>query len=190
MTLERRLTTALHCGARSASELKGTGYLRSMLSHRQLQGFVGARSSTAGFRRPVRVTRMEYSIVPITVKRNGTDVTAGTQLGIWFPGIGCTTYTIMPSSQSTVNRETPRIIKTLRATICVTNDEKNVTANGTSKRPRTVSGVVSSLRNPTRRYPNGMIASLAPKEAMQNVNAHATGRASPMFLVSYMSSGN
>lgn len=119
---------------------------------------------------------MEYVIVPITVKRNGTDVTAGTQLGIWFPGIGYTTYTTMPSSQSTVNRNTPRIIKTLRATVCVTNDGKSVTANGTSKSPRTVSGIFSFLRNSTRRYPNGMIASLAPKQAMQNVNTHAIGR--------------
>ncbi len=32
---------AFSCGARSASELKVQGYLRSMLSRRQLQGFVG-----------------------------------------------------------------------------------------------------------------------------------------------------
>jgi hypothetical protein len=34
---------AFSCGARSASELKKQGYLRSMLSRRQLQGFVGQR---------------------------------------------------------------------------------------------------------------------------------------------------
>ena len=42
--------TAFSCGARSAFMLKGEGYLRSMLSRRQLQGFVmrgvsGARIS-------------------------------------------------------------------------------------------------------------------------------------------------
>ncbi len=35
-----RETPAFSCGARSASKLKETGYLRNMLSRRQLQGFV------------------------------------------------------------------------------------------------------------------------------------------------------
>src|SRR5687767_14791616 len=35
-----QLTRAFSCGARSASELKGKGYLRTMLSRRQLQGLV------------------------------------------------------------------------------------------------------------------------------------------------------
>ena len=37
----RRLTLAFSCGARSASKLKERNYLRSTLSRRQLQGFVG-----------------------------------------------------------------------------------------------------------------------------------------------------
>jgi len=36
---------AFSCGARSAFKLDGKGYLRSMLSRRQLQGFVGLRLS-------------------------------------------------------------------------------------------------------------------------------------------------
>ena len=36
-------TLAFSCGARSASDLKEKGYLRSTLSRRQLQGFVGHR---------------------------------------------------------------------------------------------------------------------------------------------------
>ena len=94
---------------------------------------------------------MEYIIVPITVKRNGTDVTAGTQLGIWFPGIGYTTYTTMPSSQSTVNRNKPIIVKTLRATVLLTNDGNIVAAKGTSKRTRNTSGIVCSFRNSVKR---------------------------------------
>src|SRR5688572_3829721 len=39
----RRLTTAFSCGARSAFKLKEIGYLRTMLSRRQLQGFVSWR---------------------------------------------------------------------------------------------------------------------------------------------------
>jgi hypothetical protein len=37
----QRITLAFSCGARSAFKLIGKGYLRSMLSRRQLQGFVG-----------------------------------------------------------------------------------------------------------------------------------------------------
>jgi len=94
---------------------------------------------------------MEYAIVPIAVRRNGTDVTAGTQLGIWFPGIGYTTYTTMPSSQSTVNRNKPIIVKTLLATVRLTNDGNTVPANGTSKRTRNISGIVCSFRNSAKR---------------------------------------
>ena len=35
-----RRTLGFSCGARSAFELRGQGYLRNMLSRRQLQGFV------------------------------------------------------------------------------------------------------------------------------------------------------
>jgi hypothetical protein len=38
---ESCLTLAFSCGGRSASKLKVKGYLREMLSRRQLQGFVG-----------------------------------------------------------------------------------------------------------------------------------------------------
>ena len=51
-------------------------------------------------------------------------------MGIWFPGIGYMTYTTMPSSQSTVNRNTPTIVKTLRASVRVMSDGKNVAASG------------------------------------------------------------
>jgi hypothetical protein len=37
-------TTAFSCGTRSAFKLKEQGYLRNMLSRRQLQGFVGLRA--------------------------------------------------------------------------------------------------------------------------------------------------
>ena len=40
---------AFSCGARSAFKLKEKGYLRSMLSRRQLQGFVGPRSTSKTF---------------------------------------------------------------------------------------------------------------------------------------------
>jgi len=40
----RGLTLAFSCGARSAFKLKGKDYLRSMLSRRQLQGFVMLRA--------------------------------------------------------------------------------------------------------------------------------------------------
>jgi hypothetical protein len=39
----QRLTLAFSCGARSAFKLKEQVYLRSRLSRRQLQGFVGLR---------------------------------------------------------------------------------------------------------------------------------------------------
>ena len=38
-----RITLAFSCGARSAFKLKEKGYLRNMLSRRQLQGFVRRR---------------------------------------------------------------------------------------------------------------------------------------------------
>ena len=38
-------TLAFSCGARSAFNLRGQGYLRNMLSRRQLQGFVMRRAS-------------------------------------------------------------------------------------------------------------------------------------------------
>src|SRR5882672_2733707 len=44
---ESNITIAFSCGARSAFTLKEQGYLRNMLSRRQLQGFVGARSSNS-----------------------------------------------------------------------------------------------------------------------------------------------
>jgi len=40
----KRLTLAFSCGARSVFTLKAKDYLRSMLSRRQLQGFVGWRA--------------------------------------------------------------------------------------------------------------------------------------------------
>src|SRR6266498_4851152 len=40
----RKITTAFSCGARSAFKLKKQDYLRSMLSRRQLQGFVSERT--------------------------------------------------------------------------------------------------------------------------------------------------
>jgi hypothetical protein len=46
---DRGITAAFSCGARSAFKLKEQGYLRSMLSRRQLQGFVmrvGAKTLT------------------------------------------------------------------------------------------------------------------------------------------------
>jgi hypothetical protein len=39
----KRITLAFSCGARTASEQMGKGYLRKMLSRRQLQGFVMPR---------------------------------------------------------------------------------------------------------------------------------------------------
>ena len=42
---ESNRTLAFSCGARSAFKLKEQGYLRKMLSRRQLQGFVGLRLS-------------------------------------------------------------------------------------------------------------------------------------------------
>jgi hypothetical protein len=39
----QRQTLAFSCGARTALKLKAKGYLRSMLSRRQLQGFVRHR---------------------------------------------------------------------------------------------------------------------------------------------------
>jgi len=41
--IESNPTLAFSCGARSAFNLKERSYLRSMLSRRQLQGFVGRR---------------------------------------------------------------------------------------------------------------------------------------------------
>jgi hypothetical protein len=43
----RKITPAFSCGARSAFMLKEQGYLRSMLSRRQLQGFVGLHGKEA-----------------------------------------------------------------------------------------------------------------------------------------------
>jgi hypothetical protein len=43
MAVERR-TPAFSCGARLAFKLKGTSYLKNMLSRRQLQGFVSLRA--------------------------------------------------------------------------------------------------------------------------------------------------
>jgi hypothetical protein len=40
-------TTAFSCGARSAFKLKEKRHLRTMLSRRQLQGFVGLRLAEA-----------------------------------------------------------------------------------------------------------------------------------------------
>jgi hypothetical protein len=42
---EKHLTLAFSCGARSAFKLKERSYLRSTLSRRQLQGFVGCAAT-------------------------------------------------------------------------------------------------------------------------------------------------
>jgi hypothetical protein len=47
VSTDSRPTTAFSCGARTAFNLKEQRYLRNMLSRRQLQGFVGRRSSLA-----------------------------------------------------------------------------------------------------------------------------------------------
>jgi len=151
--------------------------MRNTLPPLASNDWLGHVRQTASLRRAKRIVRTEYAIAPITVKRNGTDVIAGTQLGIWLSGIGYTTYATMPSSHSAVNRNTPTIVKMLRATVRVMSEGKSVAANGTSKRKRTASGALSSLRNSSSRYPNGIIASLAPKQTMQNVNAQTMGRA-------------
>ena len=68
--ITRRITLAFSCGARSAFKLNGKDYLRSMLSRRQLQGFVRQRVDRTAHRSrrylPSKPSISKYANLPGT----------------------------------------------------------------------------------------------------------------------------
>jgi hypothetical protein len=125
---------------------------------------------------------MECVIVAITANRNGIDVIAGNAFETRVSGIGYTTKKISANTQSPINRNTLAPVKTLRVSVCLTNEEERVTKKGIRKRSRTAIGAEASLTNKCKMTPSGITASTIMTLTMQKVTMQMIGRTNLIFF--------